>query len=250
MDMMGGMQNMPAVVMPPPNPNLMHRFGVSETETDFSSYSTLWPTFLDSTKTIKRGRKISTLDSPGEDITIQDIHQACVALRLPHVIEVSLTQSPLAFWKTRILATMNPAKWLKQNISYIHSTPLHSTTKLTFLFPLNSFNSLYSFFASLRFASLRSQKPFKKYPRDPDSHWYNMGRAKVNYEGKFATRIEMFRGVAAEIENLNDRTVRLEERKEKQELDAAEIAKASAPPAAASTRKTTGNSKKKGKKKK
>ena len=77
-----------------------------------------------------------------------------------------------------------------------------------------------------------------------------MGRAKVNYEGKFATRIEMFRGVAAEIENLNDRTVRLEERKEKQELDAAEIAKASAPPAAASTRKTTGNSKKKGKKKK
>ena len=127
MDMMGGMQNMPAVVMPPPNPNLMHRFGVSETETDFSSYSTLWPTFLDSTKTIKRGRKISTLDSPGEDITIQDIHQACVALRLPHVIEVSLTQSPLAFWKTRILATMNPAKWLQQNISYIHSTPLHST---------------------------------------------------------------------------------------------------------------------------
>ena len=103
MDMMGGMQNMPAVVMPPPNPNLMHRFGVSETETDFSSYSTLWPTFLDSTKTIKRGRKISTLDSPGEDITIQDIHQACVALRLPHVIEVSLTQSPLAFWKTSLL---------------------------------------------------------------------------------------------------------------------------------------------------
>jgi len=81
-DMMGGLmgEDTPSLPPQPVDKNLVVRCGVPEDagiDGKWEGFWCVWPNHLDSSKTVKQGRMISKLDSPGESITFLDIIEAC-----------------------------------------------------------------------------------------------------------------------------------------------------------------------------
>jgi len=76
------------ITLPPkPDPKTMHFWPLHETfSMKYDNFKVLWPTYMDSTKSIAKGRRISKKDSV-EEPSVYEISEALQSLQIRHVLQ-------------------------------------------------------------------------------------------------------------------------------------------------------------------
>mmetsp|Transcript_10789 Transcript_10789/g.23402 ORF Transcript_10789/g.23402 Transcript_10789/m.23402 type:complete len:243 (-) Transcript_10789:81-809(-) len=76
------------IFLPPrPDPNVTHIWPMSATfSLDYKKFSAIWPTYLDSKKSSKHGRRIAVADAVPEP-SVQDISEALASMGVKHAIQ-------------------------------------------------------------------------------------------------------------------------------------------------------------------
>jgi len=104
------------IVFPPrPDSNVTHIWPMSATFTLHykEGFSSIWPTYLDSTKTTRRGRRIAAADAVPEP-TVQDISEALQTMGIKHAVQPfkGLPADTRSRWDNpgRVLIDMEEAK--------------------------------------------------------------------------------------------------------------------------------------------
>mmetsp|Transcript_6403 Transcript_6403/g.6008 ORF Transcript_6403/g.6008 Transcript_6403/m.6008 type:complete len:237 (-) Transcript_6403:18-728(-) len=76
------------ITLPPkPDPNTMHFWPLHETfSMKYKNFNVLWPTYMDSTKSVAKGRRLSKDDSV-EEPSVYEISEALQSLQIRHVLQ-------------------------------------------------------------------------------------------------------------------------------------------------------------------